>query len=68
MIGLPHALWALCAYEKVALETGKVPTITHLVWSCRRKSFPVFCASVIGVVSGLAVLGAHLLVEGWEDE
>lgn len=67
-MGVGHAIWAVCAYEKVALETGRVPTITDFVWSCRSKSFLVFCTSVIGVVGALGWAGYHLLLEGWETE
>lgn len=63
-----RVLFAGCTYEAVALATGKVPTITRIVWGCRRRSLPVFATSVVAVASGLVWAGYHLLAEGWEDE
>lgn len=64
---LERVLKCLCLYEAAALWTRKVPTVTSVVYRCRRGPLPLFATSLVGVLSLLFALAYHLLVDGWGD-
>ena len=53
-----HLVVAVCAYELVALATGRIPTITKVSHTVRRHPL-----GAVSVAAGLGWLAHHLLIE-----
>ncbi len=57
------ALAALCVYEAAAIISGRIPTITSMVWKVRHKNSAKLVTWLIG-----GYLMWHLLLEEAKDQ